>query len=232
DAGGFVVLDSTIRTGAKVNARFGTEALVGSSTEATDNTFDFFVAIPAPSANASLGGPYSAVTLEFPGGTVAGARNTQFSLNSAAGGRLADFSVSGHAANISQGRPLTQPMTGATFTLNADGTGTASFGAASSSQLVSGSKNIFLSADGSVVIGGSPATGSHDFLIGVKAVSGASNASLNNNFCAAGLRADGGAVYGYSGSLAARGAGKVTWSRREKALAQGVFDFTGINAYA
>lgn len=232
DPGGFVSLDSTLRTGAKINARYGPEALIGSATETTDNTFDLFVAIPAPSGTASLSGPYWAVTLEFPGGTAANARNTQFSLNTAAGGRLADFSVTGHAANISQGLPQTQQVTGATYTLNADGTGTASFGSAATTQLISGSKNIYLSADGNVLIGGSPTAGSHDFLIAVKAVSGATNATWNNTFWGAGLRVDSSAVYGYSGSMAARGTGKATWTKREKAMGAGAFDFTGINGYA
>ena len=232
DPGGFVVLDSTLRTGAKFNARYGTEALIGSATETTDNTFDLFVAIPAPSGSAALSGPYWAVTLEFPGGVTANARNTQFSLNTAAAGQLANFSVTGHAANISQGLPQTQQVTGATYTLNADGTGTVSFGAAASAQLISGTKNLYVSADGTVAIGGSPTTGSHDFLIAVKAVSGATNATWNSTFWGAGLRVDPTAVTGYSGSLAARGGGKVTWAKREKAMGAGSFDFTGINGYS
>jgi len=232
DPGGFVSLDSTLRAGARINARYGPEALIGSATETTDNTFDLFVAIPAPSGAAALSGPFWAVTLEFPGGTAANARNTQFSLNTATGGRLADFSVTGHAANLSQGRPVTQQVTGATYTLNADGTGAASFGSAAATQLISGSKSVYLSASGNVLIGGSPTTGSHDFLIAVKAVSGATNATWNATFWGAGLRVDSSAVYGYSGSLAARGTGKVTWTKREKALGAGVFDFTGINSYS
>jgi uncharacterized protein (TIGR03437 family) len=232
DPGGFVVLDSTLRTGSKINARYGPEALIGSATETTDNTFDLFVAIPAPTGSAALSGPYWAVTLEFPGGVTANARNTQFSLNTAAAGQFANFSVTGHAANISQGLPQTQQVTGATYTLNADGTGTASFGAAAATQLISGTKNLFVSADGSVAIGGSPTTGSHDFLIAVKAVSGATNATWNSTFWGAGLRVDSSAVYGYSGSMAARGGGKVTWAKREKAMGGGAFDFTGINAYS
>src|SRR5436309_3443319 len=49
DAGGFVALDSPLRSGARINARYGPEALIGSATETADNTFDLFVAIPAPS---------------------------------------------------------------------------------------------------------------------------------------------------------------------------------------
>jgi len=232
DPGGFVVLDSTLRTGAKINARYGPEALIGSATETTDNTFDLFVAIPAPSGAAALSGPYWAVTLEFPGGVTANARNTQFSLNTAAAGLLANFSVTGHAANISQGYPQTQQVTGATYTLNTDGTGTASFGAAASTQLISGSKNLYVSADGNVLIGGSPTAGSHDFLIAVKAVSGATDATWNNTFWGAGLRVDPNAVYGYSGSMGAHGAGKVTWTKRDKAMGAGAFDFTTINGYS
>jgi uncharacterized protein (TIGR03437 family) len=236
DPGGFVVMDSTLRTGSKINARYGVEALIGSATEIADNTFDLFVAVPAPTGSAAgsaaLSGPYWAVTLEFPGGVTTNARNTLFSLNPASAGRLADFSVMGHAANISQGLPQTQPVTGATYTLSADGTGTVSFGAAAAAQLISGSKNLYVSADGNVAIAGSVTPGAHDFLIAVKAVSGATNATWNNTFWGAGLRMDPNAVTGYAGSLAARGAGKVTWARREKAMGSGVFDFTGINTYS
>ena len=40
DQSGFVSLDSPLRAGAKINARFATEAVIGSSTESTDSTFD------------------------------------------------------------------------------------------------------------------------------------------------------------------------------------------------
>ena len=80
DAGGFLVLDSPLRTGAKINARFGAEAIVGSSTESTDNTYDLFVAIPAPASGAVFSGPYRCMSLEFPGGVTANMRSTQFSL--------------------------------------------------------------------------------------------------------------------------------------------------------
>src|SRR5579871_79923 len=65
DPAGFVSLDSPIRSGAKVNARFGPEALLGSSTESTDSTFDLLVAIPSPAVAATapvLAGSYQAVT--------------------------------------------------------------------------------------------------------------------------------------------------------------------------
>src|ERR1035437_2267155 len=123
DPGGFLSLDSPLRAGAKINARFATEAVIGSSTEATDNTYDLFVAIPAPSGGAVFSGPYNCMSLEFPGGATANMRSTQFPLNQLAPGSLQPFSVFGHAAGISQGQPLTQQIAGATYTMGADGLG-------------------------------------------------------------------------------------------------------------
>jgi hypothetical protein len=130
DPAGDVTMDSPIRTGDKVNARLSAEALIGSGTETTDNTFDMLVAIPAPTAATTLTGPYWVVTLEFPGGLVANARNTFFSMNSSGIGQLASMSVYGHAAALLSGAPTTQQVTGATYSVVSDGTGTLSFGAA------------------------------------------------------------------------------------------------------
>src|ERR1700722_5792608 len=177
DPAGNVAMDSPIRTGDKVNARLSAEALIGSGTETTDNTFDMLVAVRAPTAPAAVTGPYWVVTLEFPGGLVANARNTFFSMNSAGIGQPAAMSVYGHAATIANGTPTTQQVTGASYGITSAGAGTLSFGTASSSSLLSGSKNLYLSADGNVIIGGSTAAGSHDILIGVKAIANPTAAS-------------------------------------------------------
>jgi uncharacterized protein (TIGR03437 family) len=241
DPAGFVSLDSPLRAGDKENARLGPIGLIGSSTESTDSTYDLFVAIPAPAAGtpATFSGSYWAVSLEFPAGSSANARNAIFNLTTGASGTLANSNVTGHAANLNSGAPTTQQLTGATFTVNADGTGTLSFGTASTASLVSGSKNLYVSADGNVILGGGTATGSHDFLIGVKAVAGATNAtwtdSGKSHFWGAGVRFDpsnSSPLLGYAGSLAAAGTGNVTWAKRMKALGQGNLDFTAVNNYA
>ena len=252
DPAGFVAMDSPLRSGATVNARFGPEALLGSSTESAGNTFDLLVAIPAPAVSAAapvLSGSYRTVTLEFPGGSAANARNTIFNLAAAAAGKFADFTANGHAANQAGGSPITQQVTGATYLFNADGSGTLSFGlgATGASPLLNNSKNIYVSADGNVVIGGSTANGSHDILIGVKSVSSATNSTWNGcsgngpaqvcvDFWGAGLRFNPSAkqpdITGYAGAFSARGLGKLTWTKRFKTLSSGTFDFTGINGYA
>jgi uncharacterized protein (TIGR03437 family) len=123
-------------------------------------------------------------------------------------------------------------MTGGTYTMGADGQGGITVGIANNAQLLSGSRTIYLSASGNIVLGGSTAAGGHDIVIGVKAVSGASNATWNATYWGAGLRVDFGAVSAYAGALSARGQGKLTWSKRFKALTAGVFDYTGVNSYA
>jgi uncharacterized protein (TIGR03437 family) len=234
DPGGFLSLDNPQRTGAKVNARFGTEAIIGSSTESADNAYDLFVAVPAPAGGAIFNGPYNCMSLEFPGASTANMRTVQFALNQSALGALQAFPVSGHAANISLGRPVTQqmPAGAASYTMGADGLGSLNAGAPGNAQLLSGSRILYLSASGNILLGGSAAAGGHDILIGVKPVSSGSNATWNATFWGAGLRVDSSAVSGYSGALSAGGKGKLTWTKRFKALGAGAFDYTGANAYA
>src|SRR5262249_42713970 len=141
DPAGYVTLDNPIRSGASINARFGPEAVLGSSTEtgSADTTFDLFAAVPAPTAaasNASLNGSYWLVSLEFPNGSVASARNSIFNLTSTGQGRFNDFTVTGHAANVNSGKPGTASITGATYSIASDGTGSATFGTASTSALL------------------------------------------------------------------------------------------------
>jgi uncharacterized protein (TIGR03437 family) len=231
DAGGFVSLDSPLRSGAKINARFAAEAVIGSSTESTDNAYDLFVAIPAPSGGAVFAGPYDCMSLEFPGGDAAKMRSTQFPLNPSSPGIFQPFSVFGHAAGVSLGSPLTQQVTGATYTMGANGLGSIVVGPSNNAQLLSGARTLYLSASGNIVLGGSTASGGHDIVIGVKAVSAATNGAWNATYWGAGLRVDSNAVAAYSGALAARGQGKLTWTKRFKALGAGAFDYTGVNSY-
>jgi uncharacterized protein (TIGR03437 family) len=236
DPAGDVTMDSPIRAGDKVNGRLSAEALIGSGTETTDNTFDMLVAIPEPTGAAALTGPYWVVTLEFPGGLVANARNTFFSMNSAGIGQLAAIGVYGHTASLLSGAPTTQQVTGATYSVASDGTGTLSFGTASTSALLSGGKNVYLSADGNVLIGGSTAAGSHDIMIGVKALANPTASSWNGTMWTSGLRyesATGQPAWDENvGSLAARIAGSTTFYQRLKALGAGTTDFTAWNTYS
>jgi uncharacterized protein (TIGR03437 family) len=236
DPAGVVTMDSPIRTGDQVNARLSAEALIGSGTENADNTFDMLVAVPQPTSATTLTGPYWVVTLEFPGGLVANARNSFFSLNSSGIGQLATTSVYGHAATVLNGAPTKQQLTGATYNVASNGSGTVSFGTASTSLLLSGTKNVYLSADGNMLIGGSTAAGSHDIMIGVKALANPTLSSWSGNSWISGLRyesATGDPAWDSNvGSLAAKIAGSTTFYQRLKALGSSNTDFTAVNNYS
>jgi uncharacterized protein (TIGR03437 family) len=218
----------------KINARLGPEALLGSSTETSDNTFDLFAAIPAPASGspATLAGSYWVGTLEYPAGSAANARSVLFNLTPGSGGTLTAITVNGHAAAVAGGVPQTQQISGATYVMNADGTGSVNLG--QSSNLLSGSKTLYVSADGNLVIGGSTSTGSHDFVFGVKAVANASAASWSGNFWVASLRTDSSEAppaFAYSGAVHANGSQALTWTKRMKALGAGASDFTAAGTY-
>ena len=233
DPAGFVSLDSPLRAGEKVNARFSAEAVVGSSTEPTSTNFDLFVAIPAPATPAttsSLSGSYWVATLDFPGGSFTSARNTLSNWSADGMGNFPAFTVNGHAADSSSGQPSTQPESGATYTVAGDGTITAVFGAGGS--LLSGNRTFYLSQDGNILLGGSLDAGVHGILIGVKASTGVTNSSWSGDFWGAGLRKDDTAVTGYSGSAVSGGSGTLIWTRRLKILGFGNLDFTGVNNYS
>jgi uncharacterized protein (TIGR03437 family) len=238
DPAGFVSLDSPLRSGAKINARFGPSIVVGSTTESSDNTYDLFAAIQASTTSvaATLPGPYWAVSLELPGGAYTNARSTQFNLSSTVQGQFSTVIVSGHAANLASGLPTIQQVSNATYTMASDGTGSLSFGAASNAQLLSGGRTIYVSADGNILLGGNTATGSHDFLFAVKSLSGASNTTWNGDYFGAGLRVDASdpsqAALGYAAAVSARGLGNLTWTKRFKEVGEGAFDFTGCNDYS
>jgi uncharacterized protein (TIGR03437 family) len=235
DPGGFVTMDNPIRSGAKINARYSTEALLGSSTESADNAFDLFIAVPAPSGGAVLGGPYTTVDLEFPGAVTTSMRANQFTIDARPLGNLAAFALNGHLVSSNSGAKQQFPnVSGATFTMGVDGTG--SFTVPSNTQtLLTGTRTLYISASGNIILGGSASAGAHDIVIGVKASSGASNATWNSTFWASGLRVDGTSVSAFSGGVAARGQTNVTWTRRIRELAQGSGivkeDFTGANLY-
>jgi uncharacterized protein (TIGR03437 family) len=156
----------------------GPTAFVASATEGTSG--DIIVAIPAGTSAgaASLSGKYSAGYVSFPGANVAQVRQASFGFTANGAGSLSNVAVSGTALNLG-GTAIAQTVSGATYTLTGEGTGALNLGAASSSQVLSGSLNFYLSADGNIFMAGTP--GGYDLIVGARAFSGtASNSSWNN----------------------------------------------------
>jgi uncharacterized protein (TIGR03437 family) len=231
---GFVELTNPISQQLQLNARLGVnaEALLGSSTEA-DGTFDLFVAIKAPAdgvSNALLNGAYSGGSLWFPNGRDTATKTAFLRLTPNGGGVFPGSQVIGHAADAGE-TTSAQALTNATYALNADGSGTASFG--TSASLFSGNHDVFVSADGNYFIGYSTDPGGREIFLAIKSFSNsASNASWNGNYWIAEIFADL-RENSYSiatGAVRANGAGQAVLAERNR-VEQSTIDFSGLNSY-
>src|SRR5215472_2156875 len=151
--------------------------VVASSTDSP--ICDLFVAIPVATSatSAVLSGNYYVASMEIPNGDFGGIRNTFSSLTADGQGGFGNAVISGMAANL-RNQPMSQTSPGATYSVGAAGNGTLtlppSTGVAAGSQLLSGTKTLYGSADGSVFLAGDAA--GYDLIIGVKALSRTSNA--------------------------------------------------------
>jgi len=129
DAGGVVTLSDPLRSGSTVNARLGSGVLVGSNTESGNNVFSMLVAVAAPASATStstLTGTYWVASLEFLNGDPGSTRETFFQMSANGSGSLGNPMVLGEAANLGNTQ-ITQVVTGSTYTVNADGSGSAIF---------------------------------------------------------------------------------------------------------
>ena len=221
-----------------INARVGTEAIVGSTTDSGVNSFDLFIAIPAATATQAasvFSGTYYTSSLEFPLGVGTYARSAFFNLSPVSGGLFSAINGSGHSLNVNNGQVTQFTLSGANYTFNGDGSLSANLGSTANLPL-SGFKNILVSASGNIILGGSIVAGSQDFLIGVRAYNG--TAALSNwsgLFYTGGLRYDArnGTSGGYVGSANAVPSlsSVATYQRYHRVAAVlSAFDYSGFDA--
>ncbi len=231
---GFVTLSNPLASGLTVNARLGTggEAVIGSSTE-SGGAYDFFVAVRAPetgSGNTAFSGTYSGSTLTFPSGQSSAARSAFFTLTANGQGAISQLTLTGHEAqrgNINR----EESVVNASYTLSANGSGTANLGFTSG--LLTGSQDLFVSAGGDYVLGYSNEPGDRGILVGVRRPAAqASNSSFQGNYWTAGFAADPplGAFSAYSGSIRSTGGGKASTSLRTRDSGR-LIDFSGFQQY-
>jgi uncharacterized protein (TIGR03437 family) len=168
---------------------FSQPVLIASSTE--DDYFDLFIAVQAPAASSSngiLSGAFTVGTLDFPTASATLARQGYFTINADGQGNIAAFTVNGSLANVSQGATLTQNVAASTYSLSGATGGTVTFPGSSTSEteIVSGAKVLYVSADGNWFVGGT-AQGS-DMFFGFRAPSGtSSNSLLTGTYFSAGI---------------------------------------------
>ncbi|MGA2881318.1 MAG: hypothetical protein ABSG13_20405 [Bryobacteraceae bacterium] len=168
---------------------FSQPVVIASSTE--DGYFDLFIAVQAPSSSfssSSLSGAFTVGTLDFPNADASLARQGYFTVNADGNGNIAAFTVTGSLQNVKSGETVSQSVAASTYALSGTAGGTLTFPADSGdqTQIVSGAKVLYVSADGNWFVGGS-ATGS-DMLFGFRAPSGtSSNSLLNGTYFTAGM---------------------------------------------
>lgn len=197
--------NATLYGGVGANGVF-----IASSTES--GYLDLIVGIPPSTSatKATLTGTYHVGGIEFAGGSVSNMRNLNFDVAADGNGNLGNLSLSGSSSSLNDAT-ATQTISGATYTLVAAGSGTmtlpAPTGVTTANQLISGTKNLYVSPDGSFFIAGSP-TG-WDMQIGVKAIGSGGATIFNGLYYAATLEnvtgANGGidAWYGASNEVSA-----------------------------
>jgi len=200
---------------------------------------DILIAIPAaaaPVSQSTLKGSYWVGLLDFLHGNSLLLRDAFFSINSGGSGGFDNTVATGNAVNLGSST-VTQLVSGATYSLKPDGSGTASFpvplGASAVNQLISGNKTLYVSNDGSLFIAGAP--DGYDLVIGMKALPGTvDNSSLQNVYFQAGVQVDtsalrsGGAVNwsSDSGSFNAPGTGLALWHQRLHTPGAPAYDYT------
>ncbi len=219
----------------------GPNAFIASDTEGTN--VDILVGIPAGSgaSNATLQGIYTGGFIDYPNADVTMVRQATFNATADGKGGLGAVSVNGTAFNLG-GSSTTQSVSNVTYTLAGTGSGSVNFGTASTSQLISGTKNLYVSADGGIVLGGNPA--GFDLLVALRGLTTpATNATSSGLYFMGGFEdivtppATGStqsthAVDAFYGSINSNGAGTSISHNRIQSFAYNVYDYTYDSEYA
>jgi uncharacterized protein (TIGR03437 family) len=168
----------------------GPYAIVASATEGQYD--DVFIAIPVGSnvSNASIQGTYKAGFIDFLLGNASLVRDGYYTLISTGNGSFGNVTISGAMANQSNNN-TTQTLSGVTYSLNGASGSTITFPTASdpTTALVSGQKSFNVSADGNILLGGTP--NGFDLIVGIKGLSSAaSNSTFQGTYYVAALEND------------------------------------------
>ncbi|HTQ58220.1 MAG TPA: hypothetical protein VMI94_27345 [Bryobacteraceae bacterium] len=196
---------------------FSKPVVIASSTE--DYYFDLFVALQAPQgsvSNSSFSGTFTAGALDFLNASNSLAREGYFNLHADGNGNITPFSVTGSTAS-SASNIITQNVGASTYSLSGTSGGTLTFpgSATDPTQIISGSRVLYVSADSNYFLAGS--TSGSDMIFGFRAVSGsASNSLLSGTYFLAGLDDNlySGFLDAFYGSINSSGDGNLIWHER------------------
>jgi uncharacterized protein (TIGR03437 family) len=196
--------------------------LIGSSTEAPDGTRDLFIGIRAanwqdgpPAVHVS--GSYAGASFLLPDGLIDGLTTSFVEFNADGAGGLSAVVATGQSSNR---KNLTsrQTIDAAQYRLASDGAGSIAFG--ESALLLAGSRQIFVSSDGEILLGFSPDAGRREILVAVRRSASQSTADWRGRWWIGEMLADNdlaGAVRLESsvGVMEADGSGVARMSQRQ-----------------
>jgi uncharacterized protein (TIGR03437 family) len=179
-ASGFGFMDSPLNSGDQVYGLVGKNGVfIGSSTENASLYNDLFIAAPIGTTQATastFNGNYTIMDLDDPGiglqGAYAYAQNVMMTVPAQGNGSLGSIALSGFIAGNGTS-PIRQTIGGVKYSFS-NGAGNINF-PTSNTNLISGSRFMYITPDGSFVFGGSP-TG-FDMFVGVRTGSGTPNFS-------------------------------------------------------
>ncbi|MCZ2149962.1 MAG: hypothetical protein LC126_19555 [Bryobacterales bacterium] len=201
---------------------------VGSSTE--DGINDMFIAAPAgatPPTTSSFRGSYWVAEFNFPT-TTAQARDALFRINPDGQGSLGAINAIGYIGN--SGAKITQTVNGALYAFQ-NGFATVSYGGNLTNQtLIAGNRNLYISPDGNLIFGGSPAGA--DMFVGVRALSGPPTPGIFSNlYYQAGVDLDQSqpkvaTLHSYFGSLNATADSTIAHQRLLSGFESSAYDYT------
>jgi uncharacterized protein (TIGR03437 family) len=189
-ANGFLRIASFASPGATAFGGVGAvgpSAFTASATENSSPVFDLIVGVPMGSgvSSANIKGTYNAVYLNFPQAAVGQTRQAYLPLTADGAGGFGTVTATGSATD--NARLTTQTMPGVTYSLGGTA-GSIHFGAAAPNQLVGGTQSFFVSADGNLLVGGSP--GGFDLLLASPAALSVAGSSFQGNYFLGGIDAD------------------------------------------
>jgi len=230
---GVVTLTNPQRAGVQIQARLGRGMLVGSSAEAGAGAYDLLVGAPAAEGitPSSVSGDYWLAGVEYVSAAPPISRATFLSLRPSSA--VQTVTVTGQASNLGA-RPVTQVVPGTTVNVNADGTGGVAFplaqGTTAGTALVSGQHSLWVAAGGNALILAPKTPGAHGFMVGVRADSGATVASVKDLYFTAGFQVNGARPNAHVGSANVSD-GVIVLSRRVR-TPEGAVDFSGVNRFS
>ncbi len=236
---GAMSIGNPLRNTLNINARVGAEAIIGSTTESGDNTFDLFIAVPAATAAQALSnftGNYYVSEISFPLSVGTYASTAFFNMIPGTGGEFSLLAGVGHSLETNAGAVTNVNLSGSSaYSFNGDGTVTANFGALST--IVTGEEELLVSASGDILIGASLALGTQDLFVAVREDSAtAALANWNGLYYTGGIRYDAknATTAAYVGSSnAVPSLGIIPSYQREHQIATtpGAFDLTGYQTF-